>query len=164
MAEDKDPDLTSHGSCCNRRKDLEEALAVWEEVGTELRKLLTGPALDDSSIRELASQCEKLLFVVHDISVALNSYPEKQYYKIGEVSEILNVEPYVIRYWDSEFLKRTRTRSRQGLYHKKDIERIELVKHLLWTEKFTIAGAKKRLREIEEKDNKRRAAEAARKE
>ncbi len=48
--------------------------------------------------------------------------PEKQYFKIGEVSEILDVEPYVLRYWESEFkiLKPTRTRARQRLYHKKD--------------------------------------------
>ena len=73
--------------------------------------------------------------------------PEKQYFKIGEVSEILDVEPYVLRYWESEFkiLKPTRTRARQRLYHKKDLELLLEIKHLLYDEKFTIAGAKKRL-------------------
>lgn len=76
--------------------------------------------------------------------------PEKQYFKIGEVSEILNVEPYVLRYWESEFkiLKPTRTRARQRLYHKKDLELLLEIKHLLYDEKFTIAGAKKRLQEM----------------
>ncbi|HTY22514.1 MAG TPA: MerR family transcriptional regulator [Desulfomonilaceae bacterium] len=76
--------------------------------------------------------------------------PEKQYFKIGEVSEILNVEPYVLRYWESEFkiLKPTRTRARQRLYHKKDLELLMEIKHLLYDEKFTIAGAKKRLQEM----------------
>ena len=76
--------------------------------------------------------------------------PEKQYFKIGEVSEILDVEPYVLRYWESEFkiLKPTRTRARQRLYHKKDLELLLEIKHLLYDEKFTIAGAKKRLQEM----------------
>ncbi len=76
--------------------------------------------------------------------------PEKQYFKIGEVSEILNVEPYVLRYWESEFkiLKPTRTRARQRLYHKRDLELLLEIKHLLYDEKFTIAGAKKRLQEM----------------
>jgi len=75
--------------------------------------------------------------------------PEKQYFKIGEVSEILNVETYVLRYWESEFkiLKPTRTRARQRLYHKKDLELLMEIRHLLYDEKFTIAGAKKRLQE-----------------
>lgn len=76
--------------------------------------------------------------------------PEKQYFKIGEVSEILDVEPYVLRYWESEFkiLKPTRTRARQRLYHKRDLELLMEIKHLLYDEKFTIAGAKKRLQEM----------------
>jgi len=76
--------------------------------------------------------------------------PEKQYFKIGEVSEILDVEPYVLRYWESEFkiLKPTRTRARQRLYHKRDLELLVEIKHLLYDEKFTIAGAKKRLQEM----------------
>lgn len=80
--------------------------------------------------------------------------PEKQYFKIGEVSEILDVEPYVLRYWESEFkiLKPTRTRARQRLYHKKDLELLLEIKHLLYDEKFTIAGAKKRLQEMKRQE------------
>ncbi len=80
--------------------------------------------------------------------------PEKQYFKIGEVSEILDVEPYVLRYWESEFkiLKPTRTRARQRLYHKKDLELLLEIKHLLYDEKFTIAGAKKRLQEMKKRE------------
>jgi DNA-binding transcriptional MerR regulator len=81
--------------------------------------------------------------------------PEKQYFKIGEVSEILDVEPYVLRYWESEFkiLKPTRTRARQRLYHKKDLELLMEIKHLLYDEKFTIAGAKKRLQEMKKQSS-----------
>ncbi|MBI4965197.1 MAG: MerR family transcriptional regulator [Desulfomonile tiedjei] len=86
--------------------------------------------------------------------------PEKQYFKIGEVSEILDVEPYVLRYWESEFkiLKPTRTRARQRLYHKKDLELLMEIKHLLYDEKFTIAGAKKRLQEMKKQSSAERKA------
>lgn len=86
--------------------------------------------------------------------------PEKQYFKIGEVSEILNVEPYVLRYWESEFkiLKPTRTRARQRLYHKRDLELLMEIKHLLYDEKFTIAGAKKRLQEMKKQSSAEKRA------
>jgi DNA-binding transcriptional MerR regulator len=76
-----------------------------------------------------------------------SSIPEKLYYKIGEVSEITGIEPYVLRYWESEFkiVSPSRTNSKQRLYRKKDLELILEIKKLLYEEKFTIAGAKKRL-------------------
>jgi len=76
-----------------------------------------------------------------------SSIPEKLYYKIGEVSEITDVEPYVLRYWESEFkiVNPTRTNSKQRLYRKRDLELILEIKKLLYEEKFTIAGAKKKL-------------------
>jgi len=76
-----------------------------------------------------------------------SSIPEKLYYKIGEVSEITGIEPYVLRYWESEFkiVSPSRTRSKQRLYRKKDLDLILEIKKLLYEEKFTIAGAKKKL-------------------
>ena len=76
--------------------------------------------------------------------------PEKLYYKIGEVSQITGVEPYILRYWESEFKIVTpmRTNSKQRLYRKKDLELILEIKKLLYEEKFTIAGAKKRFQKI----------------
>lgn len=73
--------------------------------------------------------------------------PEKQYFKIGEISDILELEPYILRYWESEFkiLKPSRTRSKQRLYHRKDLEILVEIKRLLYDEKLTIAGAKRRL-------------------
>ncbi len=78
------------------------------------------------------------------------SIPEKLYYKIGEVSQITGVEPYVLRYWESEFKIVTpmRTNSRQRLYRKRDLELILEIKKLLYEEKFTIAGAKKKMRRM----------------
>ncbi|MCK9230933.1 MAG: MerR family transcriptional regulator [Syntrophales bacterium] len=73
--------------------------------------------------------------------------PDKVYFRIGEVGRILGVEPYVIRYWESEFknLRPRRTRSDQRLYRRSDIEALLTIRDLLYKEKFTIAGAKKQL-------------------
>ncbi len=106
-----------------------------------LRRMWALPVFDCSSRMDLYSRGGFMPVAI----------PEKQYFKIGEVSEILEVEPYVLRYWESEFkntLKPTRTRARQRLYHKKDLEILMQIKHLLYDEKFTIAGAKKRLQEM----------------
>ena len=73
--------------------------------------------------------------------------PEKTYFRIGEVSKILNVESYVIRYWETEFrsVKPTRTKSAQRLYRKKDVQELLTIRNLLYLQRFTIDGAKKQL-------------------
>lgn len=73
--------------------------------------------------------------------------PDKLYFKIGEVSQVTGVEPYVLRYWESEFriVSPERSRSRQRLYTRKDLELILEIKRLLYEERYTIEGAKKRL-------------------
>ena len=75
--------------------------------------------------------------------------PEKAYFRIGEVSKILDVEPYVIRYWETEFrtVKPIRTRASQRLYRKKDVQELLTIRNLLYSQRFTINGAKKRLYE-----------------
>ena len=79
-----------------------------------------------------------------------NSADGKIYYRIGEVSRITGVKPYVLRYWESEFrwMAPAKSRSKQRLYRKRDIEVIQLIKRLLYEERFTIAGARKKLREL----------------
>ena len=70
--------------------------------------------------------------------------PDKLYFRIGEVAELVGVEPHVLRYWETEFRMRPhRSSSGQRLYRKKDIGRFLRVKKLLHTEGFTIAGARK---------------------
>ena len=73
--------------------------------------------------------------------------PDKLYFKIGEVSEIIGVEPYVLRYWETEFpaLKPSKSRSQQRMYRKRDVELLIEIKRLLYDEMYTIAGAKKQL-------------------
>jgi len=76
-----------------------------------------------------------------------NIIPEKAYFRIGEVSKILSVEPYVIRYWETEFktVKPIRTKTAQRLYRKKDVEELLTIRNLLYQQRFTISGAKKQL-------------------
>ncbi|MEI8173173.1 MAG: MerR family transcriptional regulator [Deltaproteobacteria bacterium] len=76
--------------------------------------------------------------------------PEKTYFRIGEVSKILSVDPYVVRYWESEFksVKPIRTKSDQRLYRRKDVEELLTIKKLLYMDKYTISGAKRQLSKI----------------
>src|SRR5262249_38637430 len=85
-----------------------------------------------------------------DASAASEDPPEKRYYRIGEVSRITGVKPYVLRYWESEFrfMSPQKSRSQQRLYRRRDIDLILLVKKLLYEQRFTIAGARKKLREM----------------
>lgn len=73
--------------------------------------------------------------------------PDKSYFRIGEVGRILGVEPFVIRFWESEFksVRPIRSRSDQRLYRRRDVEELLTIKSLLYEDMFTIAGAKKRL-------------------
>ncbi len=76
--------------------------------------------------------------------------PGKRYYRIGEVSRITGVKPYVLRYWESEFrwMAPQKSRSKQRLYRQRDIDVIVLIKKLLYEQRFTIAGARNKLREL----------------
>ncbi len=76
-------------------------------------------------------------------------HPVKLYYRIGEVSEIVGVEPHVLRYWETEFrsIRPQKSRKGQRIYSRRDVEKLISVKDLLYTHGFTIAGARKKLRE-----------------
>ncbi len=80
----------------------------------------------------------------------MSELPDKQYFKIGEVSRILAVKPHVLRYWESEFssIRPEKTRTNQRLYRRRDVELLLQIRQLLYEEGFTIAGAKRRLREL----------------
>lgn len=79
--------------------------------------------------------------------------PDKLFFKIGEVADLAGVEQHVLRYWEDEFdtLKPNKNRSGQRLYEKKDVELILEIRNLLYKEKYTIAGAKKKLKESRKK-------------
>lgn len=73
--------------------------------------------------------------------------PEKLYFKIGEVAELTGVQPYILRYWESEFgnLRPAKSRSGQRLYRRNDVLAVLRIKELLYRHRFTIAGARRRL-------------------
>ena len=73
---------------------------------------------------------------------------DKRFFRIGEVSRIVGVKPYVIRYWESEFpsLRPKRADSKQRTYQRKDIEILCEIKRLLYEERLTIEGTKNRLK------------------
>jgi DNA-binding transcriptional MerR regulator len=73
--------------------------------------------------------------------------PDKLYFKIGEVSDLLGVEAYVLRYWETEFPVLSPKKSGTGhrLYRRKDVELLLRIKHLLYDKRFTIEGARQSL-------------------
>jgi DNA-binding transcriptional MerR regulator len=75
--------------------------------------------------------------------------PVKLYYRIGEVAGIVGVEPHVLRYWETEFrtIRPQKSRKGQRIYSRRDVEKLLRVKDLLYVQGFTIAGARRRLRE-----------------
>jgi len=75
------------------------------------------------------------------------SIPDKLYFRIGEVSQLVGVEAYVLRYWESEFpaLSPKKSSSGQRMFRRKDVELLLNIKHLLYDRKFTIEGARKAL-------------------
>ena len=74
--------------------------------------------------------------------------PDKQFYRIGEAADIAGVEPYVLRFWETEFksLKPGKTDSGRRRYSRKDVELVLRIRDLLYEEGFTIAGARRQLR------------------
>ncbi len=80
----------------------------------------------------------------------LRGEPVQEFYSIGEVCALTDLKPHVLRYWESQFrlLNPSKNRAGNRAYRRKDIQLIQLVKHLLYTEKFTIEGAKQKLEDI----------------
>lgn len=77
--------------------------------------------------------------------------PDKLYFKIGEVAKLIGVEPYVLRYWETEFPQITPVKSQTGqrLYKRHDVETIVTIRELLYDQKFTINGARRKLKDIQ---------------
>jgi DNA-binding transcriptional MerR regulator len=82
--------------------------------------------------------------------------PDKLYFKIGEVAALVGVKPHVLRYWESEFsiVKPSKTRSRHRLYRRRDVETLLHIKQLLHDDRFTIEGARKRLKALQKQERK----------
>lgn len=80
--------------------------------------------------------------------------PFKLFYKIGEASKIVGVEPYVLRFWEKEFpfLRPKKTKGGQRLFSKREIELLLQIKKLLYEEKYTIEGVRKKLSKVYQSD------------
>jgi DNA-binding transcriptional MerR regulator len=76
--------------------------------------------------------------------------PDKPYFKIGEAARLCGVKPYVLRYWETEFksMRPQKTRSQQRLYRRRDVELLLKIRHLLYDKRYTIEGARSRLRDL----------------
>ena len=81
--------------------------------------------------------------------VAETAIPDKLFFRIGEVSQLVGVEAYVLRYWESEFkgLSPKKSDTGQRMFRRKDVEMLLQIKDLLYNRKFTIEGARKVLAE-----------------
>jgi len=79
-----------------------------------------------------------------------NELPDRLFFKIGDVAQIVGVRTHVLRYWESEFpaLKPMKTRGAHRVYKRRDVELAMLIKRLVHDEGFTIPGARKRLKEL----------------
>ncbi len=77
------------------------------------------------------------------------SRPLQEFFAIGDVCQLTDLKPHVLRYWESQFrfLNPAKNRSGNRVYQRREIELIMLVKHLLYTEKYTIEGARMRIEE-----------------
>ena len=89
--------------------------------------------------------------------------PVQEYFSIGEVCELTDLKPHVLRYWESQFkfLSPQKNRSGNRVYQRKEIELIQLVKHLLYVDKYTIDGARLKVEEHRKAGDLRAVARAA---
>ena len=84
-----------------------------------------------------------------DIDILMSLVPDRLGFKIGEVSEMLGLKNHILRYWENEFpvLKPRKAQNNQRMYTRKEIEKILLIRKLLYTDRFSISGAKRALRD-----------------
>ena len=89
--------------------------------------------------------------------------PVQEFYSIGEVCTLTDLKPHVLRYWESQFrfLNPAKNRSGNRVYKAREVELIMLVKHLLYTEKYTLDGARQKVDEHRKAGELRRVARQA---
>ena len=92
-----------------------------------------------------------------------NRIAEKEYYSIGEVCKIADLKPHVLRYWETQFstLRPMKNRAGNRVYRRKEIKLIQLLRRLLYTERYTIEGAKMRLAQLRKDGEITKAARVA---
>ncbi len=121
-----------------------------------------GKSTSSGTTTEIKSVRKKSAPIEDEQARRLLAESSKLYYRIGEVSELTGVKAHVLRYWETEFrwMAPPKSRSKQRLYRKRDIEFVWLLKKLLWDQRYTIAGARQRIQELGLDEALTRSAEA----
>lgn len=83
-------------------------------------------------------------------NVSATSIPDRLYFRIGDVASLVGVKPYVLRYWETEFPMITPQKSNTGqrVYRRTDVETVLVIKHLLYDQRYSIEGARRKIREL----------------
>jgi DNA-binding transcriptional MerR regulator len=117
---------------------LDASTALGSDIHAEELQMM-GAALPDARI----DAGEELI-------ESLRSIPEKMAFKIGEAAEMVGVKQYVLRYWESEFdmLRPRKSKNNQRVYSRRDVETAMMIKKLLYTDRFSIEGARSALRQL----------------
>lgn len=99
-------------------------------------------------ISEISNQADHVITMSNEIKIT--QIPDRMYFRIGDVAEIAGIKPYVLRFWEKEFefLNPVKNGAGQRVYRRSEVESVLLIKKLLYTERLTIEGAKKRIREL----------------
>ena len=119
---------------------------MWQLASCRIRRKARG---QQSKLQQRVKSVRPLSRVglSSDMNPATVYIPEKLFFKIGEVCDITGIQAHVLRYWESEFptLAPQKNRAGQRTYRRRDVEMVLRIKELLYDDKYTIAGAKKRL-------------------
>ena len=93
----------------------------------------------------------------------MSAEPVQEFFSIGEVCALTELKPHVLRYWEGQFrfLHPAKNRSGNRVYSRREVEFIQLVKHLLYTEKYTIDGARQKLDQYRRRGALRASARSA---
>lgn len=121
-----------------------------KKSSTSSKKTKNSKADPESKKPRAGSKARKTQSVTDQQARAVLASSDKLYYRIGEVSELTGVKAHVLRYWETEFrwMAPPKSRAKQRLYRKRDIEFVWLLKNLLWDERYTIAGARQRIQDL----------------
>lgn len=95
-----------------------------------------------------------------ELEKAIKAIPQKLAFKIGEVAELADVKPYVLRYWESEFDQLNPQKSKKGqrVYLRRDVEHVLMIKKLLYRDRFSIEGARSALRKLQKENRQIKAS------
>lgn len=130
----------------------------------EIDKLETPIASHSDEIEMLPLELGAHTFVEVEPSASLNesieAIPDRMAFKIGTAAELVGVKPYVLRFWETEFeaLHPKKSRKGQRAYSRRDVETAMIIKKLLYEDRFSIEGARARLRELRSKVKEERGA------